>query len=727
MADRLHLIQGELHLNTVLVNMENIMGDTTPNLIGTANNTGRRASDTLENSGSEEEDEQWTPRFEHMQGVFWGTQRIVEPRMRSVLEPRGEEDQSFGLQDSMLRRTLERSLLSLSSTYAPPINRPPGMVVSFPGTQRSMFFGVTLSHLYVIAGTEQLQNSSWDGKPVLRSIYAMPLTMLQPSQWSLVFDGGTIAAEIVQIQSCTSIIQISSTDASNQGIVACSFTDIFGMVKVFKLDIRNSHSFSILWRNSSMNLTASSMLPPPTTAYQQNASSPIARLRFRSEIVPMPINLYGEATPPPSYTGYPDLFMGIPINSEYSCIARLRLYTRIGETGEYSMLSCKGVPSSSSSSETGNLDGGLMNFVSMAFTASAQDLFAVDEQPSLWRWKRDESTTSGFTNSPVVSTYIHPMQSSVWKVVMMSNSRLVLATDASISLWTQCSPCPEGTVTSGLPSSESVRQRCLCPAGTFNNLVDFRSACTMCTSPGGACTGGYYRTMQNPVCPEQGYTYDGGCGRCTTQADCYPNKLATGEPCTGHTLSNTVNCTVCPNNCVTGESFVSNKCAVDGYSRCTSCRDVCTAHRYKSSRCRIDQDMQCKDCNQTCPGGMFLNRTCDGTTEVDTSECKRCDALSLRQCQQIAGNYSKNYYVNISMCWQNTSILTPDKLCKECDICPEGYWEKSPCTEFSNTVCRKCTVCNSLEDYGTFQAMPCTKWADTVCKNCTVCKPVIPR
>jgi hypothetical protein len=28
----------------------------------------------------------------------------------------------------------------------------------------------------------------------------------------------------------------------------------------------------------------------------------------------------------------------------------------------------------------------------MAFTPLGQDLFAVDEQPSLWRWQKDEST-----------------------------------------------------------------------------------------------------------------------------------------------------------------------------------------------------------------------------------------------------------------------------------------------------------------------------------------------
>jgi hypothetical protein len=29
--------------------------------------------------------------------------------------------------------------------------------------------------------------------------------------------------------------------------------------------------------------------------------------------------------------------------------------------------------------------------------------------------------------------------------------------------------------------------RCICPSGTFNNLVDFRSKCSACTAPGKNC------------------------------------------------------------------------------------------------------------------------------------------------------------------------------------------------------------------------------------------------
>jgi hypothetical protein len=81
---------------------------------------------------------------------------------------------------------------------------------------------------------------------------------------------------------------------------------------------------------------------------------------------------------------------------------------------------------------------------------------------------------SGFyTADSLVYENIHAGTSSVWKIMVWSNHRLIVVIDRSINLWTQCSPCPAGTITNNASSAELVRDRCICPAGTYNSLVDY--------------------------------------------------------------------------------------------------------------------------------------------------------------------------------------------------------------------------------------------------------------
>jgi hypothetical protein len=560
--------------------------------------------------------------------------------------------------------TASRHLLSSysSASSSSLVTKPSNMLISRPTSLRSMFFSVTLNYVYVIAGTEPLQTSIFDGKPVHRSIYALPTTLTSATQWALVFNGGPIAVDIVQIQACTSIMEVAPLSSGTQCVVICSFTDRNAMLRLFKLDIANSYAFSMLWQNSSMNLFQ--------TRAKSNATS-LPRLRFQTELVPIPRSLYDTSA------GYTDVVMGVPVDEDRSCIVRIRL--SVTSANQYNFLSCNA---------SVNRRGGMLNFVSMAFTSSGDDLFAVDEQPSVWRWKKDAGTASGFSNAPFVAEYVYPAQSSVWKIMLWSNNRLVLVTNTSISLWTQCSPCPAGTVTSNASSADPLTRCCICPAGTFNNLVDFRSKCTPCTAPAQSCTGGFYRTMQDPVCPSQGFTYDSGCARCTTQRDCPPKRLAMGTPCTGNGTSNTISCTTCPNQCVAGTSFVSNDCAIDSYSLCSSCKDSCGSNRYISVPCNIEEDTQCQDCRTQCPAGMYMNQTCDGSKRADTSLCLNCSSIT--QCQ--AASETQQYFVDTGMCSRNISMLTVDKLCKPCTVCQPGYWEKKPCTQFSDRECSKCTL-----------------------------------
>lgn len=232
-----------------------------------------------------------------------------------------------------------RHLLSSYSSASSLITRPSNMLIRRPTSLRSMFFSVTLKYVYVVAGTEPLQTSVFDGKPVHRSIYALPTTLTSPTQWALVFDGGPIAVDIVQIQACTSIMEVAPLSAGSQGVVTCSFTDRSAMLRLFKLDIGNSHAFSMLWQNASMNLSQ--------TRAKSNATS-LPRLRFQTELVPIPRSLYDTSA------GYTDVVMGVPVDEDRSCIIRIRL--SVSSANLYNFLSCNA---------TVKGRGGMLNFVSI--------------------------------------------------------------------------------------------------------------------------------------------------------------------------------------------------------------------------------------------------------------------------------------------------------------------------------------------------------------------------
>lgn len=118
-----------------------------------------------------------------------------------------------------------------------------------------------------------------------------------------------------------------------------------------------------------------------------------------------------------------------------------------------------------------------------------------------------------------------------------------------------------------------------------------------------------------------------------------------------------------------------------------------------------------------------MNQTCDCSKRVDTSLCLNCSSIA--QCP--GASQTQQYFVDIGMCSSNISMLTVDKLCKPCTVCQPGYWERKPCTQFSDRECSKCTVCEAFEDVGTYQTKACGKSWDAECKNCTRCKPVVPR
>ena len=76
--------------------------------------------------------------------------------------------------------TASRHLLSSysSTSSSSLVTKPSNMLISRPTSLCIMFFSVTLNYVYVIAGTEPLQTSIFDGKPVHWSIYALPTTLV---------------------------------------------------------------------------------------------------------------------------------------------------------------------------------------------------------------------------------------------------------------------------------------------------------------------------------------------------------------------------------------------------------------------------------------------------------------------------------------------------------------------------------------------------------------------
>jgi len=675
---RVEIFRGEAHLYSISSNMGNILGDPLSSILS---RTARRS----EAPGSRKAYSEFAP-FSMMSSVI--------PSLEQSQTKKNQEEGSSA-----------RRLLS-SGPPETSVHMPDSMFVGRPHSLRSLLFGITLNYIYMIGGTLPLQSSSFDGKTVMRSIYALSTTM-NPAEWVLVFDGGPVASSIVQIQACASVIDDSLPDSSNKGIVACSYTSSDFMLRIFSLDVGNRHSFALLWENSTMNLEGTARTFTFPTYLMGRVDPTSARLRYTTELVPIPKTLSDRP-------GYPDMIVGVPKDQQQSQLARMRV---AGEgAGQYDYLPCL------------QSRCGIQNFVSMAFNSGGHDLFAVDEQPSIWRWRRSSTHPSGFyTTESYVYADVHAGHASVWKLMVWSNHRLIAVTDKSINLWTQCSPCPEGTVTNNASSNDGVRQRCICPSGTYNNLVDFRSRCTPCTTGPATCPGGYYRTLQDPACPTQGYTYDGGCARCTAQKDCPPKRVASGELCLGNGISDTISCIPCPNQCTPGQTFISNNCAADSFAICTSCMRSCGTHRYISANCTIETDTGCAPCSQTCPAGMYLSKACAGASASDTSECLNCS--SIHQCpMHDASSETSQYYVDLTECQGNTLFPTIDKVCKRCTAqCPPGTWERAPCTQFKDRDCVPCTICLGKDDHGTYQVSACTAFNDTVCRNCTQCKAVIPR
>lgn len=301
-----------------------------------------------------------------------------------------------------------------------------------------MFFHFDTTSIFLITSRTPLRNSTLDGRPVAQNtIYKLDLLFRPPaSRWTPIYQAGE---NVVQIQSCITMYDNGMLQTVKYSkVILCSVTNTSGFLSLFQVDLALDQFEASPYWSDGWNVS-------------------LSRSRFVTELVPVPRKVVGPA--------FPDVIVGAPLPDDdpYATILL--------------------IPSGSRNAAPLPGARGLGSFKSMAFTADGSSLFAVDEQPSIWRWKN-------LAASPVhVAKYVHPMADSIWKVMIWTNSRLVLATDYSLNLWTQCSPCPNGTVTAPTNSTDGIGQRCLCPSGTYNKLQDYRSTCTPCTKAGQMCEG----------------------------------------------------------------------------------------------------------------------------------------------------------------------------------------------------------------------------------------------
>ena len=395
---------------------------------------------------------------------------------------------------------------------------PLDMVLS-SASLRTMFFHFDMSKVFVVASSRR--NSSFDGLPVFARIYMLDMRFMPPaSRWTPIFNGNDQTA--VQIQSCVAVFDRSSfPDAGIHNMYIClimllDYDHVIGLScycimfdhvigagsQLAVCAMTNTSGFLGLLQMDLVTYAASF----PSTCYAgfSGFRIPTTRLRFETELITVPQKLLFSGDSATQQT-LPSLLVGAPLMDD--------LYATILYIGASSSSSVRQLPFPTFAV------GGIGSFKSMAFTGDGTALFAVDEQPGIWRWKVLPGEVFEFVR---VQRYVHPMANAVWKIMVWPNSRLVVATDYSINLWTQCSPCPVGTVTYASNSTEGILDRCICPSGTYNNLRDFRSTCTNCTRPGQVCPGSTYRTMkaQDMLCTVVPVKTDEGCARCVL----YPSK-----------------------------------------------------------------------------------------------------------------------------------------------------------------------------------------------------------
>lgn len=231
-----------------------------------------------------------------------------------------------------VRKDTEDVLSSKPRTPYPAVV-PPDMLLNqdMPRLQRSMFMDPSASYLYAVTRTV--------GSADPKSLHRLSLASSSGAVWEQVFSAasGSLGNNVAQIIACNSILL-----QGNAPKAFCAYTRTTGFMQFFELNLLHG-SYANLG-NAAWNVTSS-------------------RVRFSTEIVFVPAS---------SSNG--DFIIGAPLPEDPLVYGTILIMW------------------GSNASLTPLPDArGIGVFKSMAFSEDGLSLFAVDEQPGLWRWKRSHA------------------------------------------------------------------------------------------------------------------------------------------------------------------------------------------------------------------------------------------------------------------------------------------------------------------------------------------------
>jgi hypothetical protein len=229
----------------------------------------------------------------------------------------------------------------LGNTWSLPIEPlVPADMYMHPLLQRSMFLPYSSQALFAVTASLPLYNSSVDGLPVTNNaIYMIDRKFAPPARgWIKVFQA---EASFVHVQSCMTMYDLAVLGDEFSQVILCAATNTSGFLSLFQVDlVYGRYSAKPYW-NAGWNVT-------------------LPNARYTTELVAVPrID---------AWDGFPDVVVGAPIGDDEP-YATILLIPASGAKQMSTLPGARGVGS----------------FKSMAFTADGSDLFAVDEQPAIFR------------------------------------------------------------------------------------------------------------------------------------------------------------------------------------------------------------------------------------------------------------------------------------------------------------------------------------------------------
>jgi len=148
---------------------------------------------------------------------------------------------------------------------------------------------------------------------------------------------------------------------------------------------------------------------------------------------------------------------------------------------------------------------------------------------------------------------------------------------------------------------------------------------------------------------------------------------------------------------------------------CTKCTN-CASYEYANGGCTYFKDRFCSYCEPIA----HCQRENTVCTNRHDQTCKKCDCTVPITSHNAATQEWINMYGGAGK--QKYSCYF-DKDCKPCKVCATHEFQKTACNSAGNkgdTVCQSCKICAKNE----FVQKKCTYLTDTVCKTCHKCSSV---